>query len=131
MTNNDNTASFLRRILLADAAISGAFGILLALAAPFLSRVIAVSAPFLRAVGISLIPFAALLVFLVLRRHIAPASVWSVIALNVAWVAASVLVLLTGTIQPNAAGYGFVILQAALVAVFAELQYVGLRKLAA
>ncbi|HEX6158837.1 MAG TPA: hypothetical protein VF111_01645 [Thermoanaerobaculia bacterium] len=127
MKNNDN-AAFLRRTLLLDAAISGSFGLLLTFCAPMLSSLLHVPAPFLRSVGLSLLPFCALLVFLAYRGHIARGSVWSVIALNVLWVAASVLVLLTRFISPNALGVGFVLFQAAAVAVFAELQYVGLRK---
>ncbi|HEY0141866.1 MAG TPA: hypothetical protein VGF48_13285 [Thermoanaerobaculia bacterium] len=127
MTKHDN-ASFLRRTLLLDAAISGTTGLLMTFDAPMLSSLLHVPAPFLRSVGVSLLPFCALLLFLAYRGTIARASVWSVIALNVLWVAASVLVLLTGVIAPNALGIGFVLFQAAAVALFAELQYVGLRK---
>jgi hypothetical protein len=65
------------------------------------------------------------------RSSLSPASVWFVIALNVAWVVASVLLLLSSQIHPNALGYGFVIVQAIAVAAFAEMQYVGLRRRAA
>jgi hypothetical protein len=54
-----------------------------------------------------------------------------VIALNVAWVIASGVLLLSGQIHPNTLGYGFVIAQAIAVAAFAEMQYVGLRGKAA
>lgn len=126
MTNNDNNATFLRRTLLLDAAISGATGLLMALAAPMLASLLRVPEPLLRYAGFSLLPFAALVFYLSFRWT--RGSVWSVIAMNVLWVAASVLVLLTGTVAPNALGYGFILFQAAAVAVFAELQYVGLRR---
>jgi hypothetical protein len=44
------------------------------------------------------------------------------------WVAGSVLLLVSGRFEPNALGFAFVLGQAAAVAVFAEMQYVGLRK---
>jgi len=54
-----------------------------------------------------------------------------VIAINAAWVAGSVLLLLSGRIEPNILGYAFILGQALAVAGFAEMQYVGLRKSAA
>ena len=51
-----------------------------------------------------------------------------IIAINALWVAGSVLLLVSGTIAPTWLGYGFVIAQAIVVGVFAELQYFGLKK---
>lgn len=127
MTNHDN-ARFLRRTLILDAAISGTTGLLMTLAAPALSSLLHLPASFLRSAGVSLLPFCALLLFLALRAPIARGSVHTIIALNVLWVVASVLVLLTGVVAPNALGVGFVLFQAIAVAVFAELQWVGLRR---
>jgi hypothetical protein len=126
-----DASSFLRRVLAADGAISGATGLAMALGGGVLEPVLGVPAGLLRWAGLALLPFA-LLVFGLSRRHRLPrASVWTVIALNVAWVAASVLLLLGGWIEPNGLGYAFILGQAAAVAVFAEMQYVGLRKSAA
>ena len=55
-------------------------------------------------------------------------GVWSIIGLNVVWVIDSVLILATGWVEPNALGYAVVIAQALAVGVFAELEYVGLRR---
>jgi hypothetical protein len=57
--------------------------------------------------------------------------VWLVIGLNLAWVAASVLVLIAGWIEPNGWDLAVVLVQAAVVAAFGELQYAGLRALTA
>jgi hypothetical protein len=54
-----------------------------------------------------------------------------VIVTNALWAAASVVLLLSGWVAPTALGYAFVIAQAAVVAVFGELQYTGLRRPAA
>jgi hypothetical protein len=54
--------------------------------------------------------------------------VQAIIALNVLWVAGSIGLLVSGWVAPTALGYAFVIAQAIVVGVFAELQFVGLRR---
>jgi hypothetical protein len=97
------------------------------IAADAVSALLDVPATLLRYAGIGLIPFVAYVFYLSRRASLAPASVVFVIALNVAWVIASGVLLLSGQIHPNAFGYAFVIAQAIAVAAFAEMQYVGLR----
>jgi hypothetical protein len=122
---------FLRRALIADGAISGATAALMVLAAGPLDGLLGLPAALLRYAGIALIPFVAYLFYLSRRDSLSPASAWLVIGLNAAWVVASVLLLASGSIDPTALGYAFVIVQAVAVAAFVELQYVGLRRLAA
>ena len=62
------------------------------------------------------------------RPALPPALVWTVIAANVLWAADSVALILFGWVQPTLLGHVFVIGQAAAVALFAELQFIGLRK---
>jgi hypothetical protein len=119
---------FLRRALVADAAISGATGLLMIAAAGVLEGLLNVPASLLRYAGISLVPFVAYLIYLTRRTDLTRGSIWFVIAANAAWVIGSVLLLLSDQIQPNALGYAFVIVQAIAVAGFAEMQYVGLRR---
>jgi hypothetical protein len=121
-------SSFLRRVLTADGAISGATGLLMILGADFLGRTLGLPTALLQYAGISLIPFAAFVLYMSRRESLPPGSVWFVIALNTAWVAASVLLLVSGLIDPTALGYAFIVVQAVAVAVFVELQYVGLRR---
>jgi len=122
------TSTFLRRALVADAAISGATAVLLVLGGGVLAQPLAVPESLLRYAGVVLIPFA-MYVGLVARRDAVPrASVLAIIGLNVAWVVASLWLVLRGPIQPNLLGYAFIVGQAVAVAVFAELQYVGLRR---
>jgi hypothetical protein len=54
--------------------------------------------------------------------------VWAIVAYNTLWAVDSVVLLVSGTVTPTALGYAFVIFQAAVVAGFAGLQIVGLRK---
>jgi hypothetical protein len=121
-------SKFLRRILIADAVISGASGILMLTAANALSQLLGVPAELLRSAGLSLIPFTAFVVWICTRAAIPRTSVWTVIALNVAWVLASVALLFVDRLDPNRLGVAFIVLQAVAVAGFAEMQYVGLRR---
>jgi hypothetical protein len=84
-----------------------------------------------RLVGISLLPFAAFLIYLAMRENLSPAVVWAVIILNALWTVDSILLLLTGWVAPTELGYAFVIAQALGVTVFAGLEYIGLKKSAA
>lgn len=119
-------SSFLRRVLLADGALSGLAGVLLAVAAHPLQELLGVPAALLRYAGLCLVPFGALLVYLSGRPALPRAAVVSVIVLNGAWAAASVLLLFA--IQPNAWGLAVVLGQAAAVGFVAEMEARGLRR---
>jgi hypothetical protein len=82
----------------------------------------------LRYAGVSLLPFAAFLVYLAKRENLSTQGVWTVIVLNILWTAASLLLLMTGWVAPTEVGYTFVIAQALGVAVLAGLEYFGLKK---
>lgn len=126
MTTDRST--FLRRILFADAAISGATGILMFVAADLLARWLGLPAPLLRYAGFSLLPFAAVVLYLAKRDVLSRAGVWTVIVCNAAWVVASVALLVIGNVDPSPIGYAFVVAQAIAVAGLAEMQYMGLRR---
>lgn len=130
MSRIDGTL-FLRRILLADGVISGATGLLMALGAEPLERLLGLPAALLRYAGVCLVPFAVFVAFL--SRQDAPprAGVLAVLGLNAAWAAASLLLLIPGWIHPSGVGYAFVVGQAVAVGVLAEMQYVGLRSASA
>jgi hypothetical protein len=126
--SKSGTSLFLRRILIADAVISGATGLLMAFGADALQELLGVPATLLRYAGWSLVPFAILVASLSRQEAPPRAGVLTVIGLNAAWVAASVLLLLPGWIHPNGLGYAFVVGQAVAVGVLAEMQYAGLRR---
>jgi len=129
MTRSMNS-SFVRRVLLLDAVATGGTALLaIALAGP-LAGWLGLPVGLLRGAGLVLIPFV-LLVAWAASREQAPASVvWAIIAMNGAWVIASVGLLLSGLVQPTGWGYAFVIAQAVIVGAFAELQIIGVRKAA-
>lgn len=121
-------SSFLRRVLVADAVTSGATGLLMVVAAGLLESQLAVPAALLRYAGLGLLPFAAFVGWLATRETVSRAAVWAVIVCNLLWTADSLLLLVVSPVEPNALGHAFVIAQALVVGVFAEAQYVGLRK---
>jgi hypothetical protein len=126
--NAVRSLSFLRRVLLLDAAASAAMGFGLLTLAPWLGGMLSLPEALLREAGIVLLPFAAFVAFLASRENPPRTGVWAVIALNAVWAVDSVALLLTGWVAPNAVGYGFVAAQALAVLVLAELEYVGLRR---
>ena len=121
--------SFLRRVLALDAVASGVLGLGLAAFAPFLAAWLGLPVELLRESGLILLPWAAVVGFLASRRQPSRIGVWSVIAINALWVIDSIALLVTGWVAPTALGYAFVIAQAVVVGVFAELEFAGLRRI--
>jgi hypothetical protein len=118
----------LRRVILADGLVSGSMAILLIAAAHPLGDWFGLSVAFVRWTGLLLIPFAMSVLLLATRSHPPRNGIWTLIALNVGWVVASVAVLLSGWINPSGAGIVFIVAQALLVALFGRQQYVELRQ---
>ena len=126
-----NNRKFLRTVLLVDAATCVATGLLMTFAAGLLANVTQLPPELLRSAGLSLFPIAAFIAFVATRAELPRAGVWLVILGNAAWVAASLWVIFGGATSPNALGYAFVAVQALAVAVLAELEFTGVRRLGA
>lgn len=126
--NTFHPSTFLRRVLLADAATCVASGLLMTLGARPAGELLGLPADLLLYAGLGLFPFAAFVAYLATREELPRAAVWAVIVLNLLWVADSLLLLLAGWVTPNAAGYAFVVGQALAVAALAELEWLGLRR---
>lgn len=119
---------FLRRAIQADAAVSGAMALLLVAGAGPLAPLLSLPEAFLRNTGLVLVVYAALVGFLGTRAMMAKGAVWAAIAVNALWTLDSLALLASGWVSPNLLGQAFVVMQAVAVGVFAELQYVGLRR---
>jgi hypothetical protein len=126
-----NSPSLLRFALTIDAIASGASAVLLLAGAGSLSGLLGLPEELLRIAGIVLVPFVALVGSLAMRQQPSVGAVWAVILLNLAWVAASALLLVGGFVSPTMLGYALVAAQAVAVLIFADLQYFGLRRSAA
>lgn len=118
----------LRQALLADAVTTGACAALMIVGAGALEGLLGLPAALLRGAGLVLVPFVALVAALGLRERVSRLGVMAVIGSNALWTVDSILLLLSGWVAPTAAGTAFVLAQAAVVAILAELQFVGLRR---
>lgn len=121
-------APYLRQGLLADATTSAAFGLLTVIAAGPLERVLGLPATLLRTAGLIMIPWVLCLGWLATRESVQRPAVWAVIILNALWAVDSFVLLWSGWVMPTSAGTAFVVAQALVVAMYAELQYVGLKR---
>jgi hypothetical protein len=129
MDVHDST-TFLRRSLQLDGVASGLTGLLLLVAAGPISTLIGVSAPVVaRIVGAGLVAFAAALVWNARRATVARGEVVLTVALNVAWVVGSAVLIALGPL--TLLGDLAVAAVAAAVFGFTVLEVVGLRRLQA
>ncbi|WP_296573801.1 hypothetical protein [Phreatobacter sp.] len=123
--------TFLRRVLTLDAVASGAAGLMLIVGADALAPLLNLPVPLLRGVGLSFIPFVALVVYAATRQPASRPLALTVAALNAIWVVLCLGLLLSGLVAPNLYGTIFIAAQAVFVGVLAELQVIGARRLAA
>jgi hypothetical protein len=121
-------SSFLSRALLADAVFSGVSAIGLTVLAGVLASFLNLPEVLLRETGLFLIAYTALVGWLGTRQSVLKALVLFVVAGNAAWTLASIALLFSGAVNPNLLGEIVVVAQAIATGLFAELQYIGLRK---
>jgi hypothetical protein len=119
---------FLRKSLMLDAVATGATAALLIAGAGLLDALLGLPVALMREAGLILVPFVAFVAWVGTREEVARGAVWTIIAANALWVAASIGLLVGGWVTPTVLGYAFIIAQAAVVALFAELQYAGLKR---
>jgi hypothetical protein len=128
LTNTDH-ARFLRLTLVLDAVVTGVNGLVYLAAAGPASDLLGPEAGLLREIGAFLLVYGAAVGLLASRRVINPAATKAVIALNALWTLGSVLAVVTGAAEFTTIGAVWAIAQALVVAAFAELQIMGLRRL--
>lgn len=126
---------FLRLALKLDAVATGAVGALVLLAA---GTVVGNQRPFvlllgtpltlLVPVGLFLIAFAAFVWIVGSRRRVGGPGPWAAVVINVAYAVGCVVVVAAGWFPLSALGVAFVLAQAVAVALFAALQFAGLRR---
>ncbi|MEO7338526.1 MAG: hypothetical protein ABIV63_18280, partial [Caldimonas sp.] len=78
--------------------------------------------------GLSLLPYAAYLLWAATRRSLLRAAVWVPIALNLLWAADCIVVGFVAGPDIAALGKVFLAVQVVTVLVFAELEWTGLRR---
>jgi hypothetical protein len=120
---------FLRTILLIDAATCLVTGLLMTAGAGPVAALTQIPESLLFNAGASLFPVAAFIALVGTRDALPPLGVWLVIIGNIGWVAGSAWLLLGAGLDANALGHAFIAGQAAVVAILAELEYAGVRRL--
>lgn len=123
-----NPSPFLRRALQIDAIFSGVSALLLVFGASVLAPLTNLPEGFLRNTGLVLVAFVLGVGYLASREMMPKAAVWAVIAINAAWTIDSIALLFSGWLWPNLLGQVFIVMQAIAVGVFAELEFIGLRR---
>jgi hypothetical protein len=123
-----NPSLFLRRAILADAIFSGISAVVLSFGAGMLAPLLNLPEALLRETGLFLVVYAALVGWLGTRSSMPKLLVAIVIAGNAAWTLGSIALLFSGAVTPNLLGEAVVAIQAVATGVFAELQYIGLRR---
>jgi hypothetical protein len=119
-------STLLRRALLADAAASGLSGALMSFDAEPLAALFGLPAALLQSAGLFCVAYAVLVAWLGTRDALWRPAVWTVIVGNGLWVLGSLELLFTHS--PTGLGQAYVIAQAVLVGLFAEFQFMGLRR---
>jgi hypothetical protein len=125
-----HNSTFLRRALAVDAIASGVIGLLLLAASSPLAALLGISAAFLASTGLVLLPFAFWVGWLAKQANPPRRQVWAIVVINALWVLDSVALLIVGPFDPTALGVAFVLVQAAAVFIFMELEYIGVRRAA-
>jgi len=121
-------SSYLKKVLIADAVVSGAAGVAMMAGSTFLPNLLGLPAELLLWAGAALVPFVAVLALMIRARSVPAGIVVAIIAVNIAWVVASLFVAFGPAFASTLFGKVFVVAQAATVALFAELQIIGLRR---
>ncbi len=117
----------LREVVLADAGVCVATGLLSVGAASWLSSTLDLPAALLAGSGAILLAYGTGLLMLGTRRPIPRTGVYGAIGVNLAWAVACVVLLFSAWIDPNGLGIAFILVNLVAVLVVADLEFLGLR----
>ena len=111
-----------------DAVVTGLNGAAYLAAAPLMEDLLGLPAGPMRVVGAFLLLFAVAVWAVGSRTPVDRRAAGAVVVLHELWVVSSLLTAVTGLGSPGAVGTTWIVLQAVVVAGFAALQTVGLRR---
>lgn len=117
-----SNALTLKQALLTDAIVSGLVGALSLAGARWLDSSLDLPTALLAGSGTIAVVYAAALAMLARRMPIPSPAGPVVVGGNLAWAAAGVLLLVSGWVEPNGLGTGFIVVHIVGALVFAELQ---------
>lgn len=120
----------LRRVLAFDAASGAGTGVLHLLLAPVLASWLGLPAVLLQASGVAIFAFVLLAGWLALQATPQRGPLMVIVLLNVAWAIACVWLAFGGGLDPTPLGVAYLLVQAVVVLVLADLEWLGWRQLA-
>ncbi|MEU8133712.1 hypothetical protein [Streptodolium elevatio] len=118
---------FLRSVLYLDAIVTGANGVAYLALAQVLDSFLGIDAAVLYGIGAFLTLYAIDVALVARKAAISRAAVVVIVLLNAAWAVGSITLAVTDTLTMTTVGTTWAIMQAAVVALFADLQLMGLR----
>ena len=121
-------AGLLRVVLTADAVVTAVNGLIYLALGSIIDSPLGLPAALLHGTGAFLLLYAAAVGFVATRPVVPRAGAWASVALNAAWVLDSAVVLALGSYSPTTAGSVWIALQAGVVAAFAVLAALALRR---
>lgn len=124
----EDRTRLLRLALKLDAVATGALGVMSLAAGPVLEGLLGTPLAVLWPLGLFLVAYAASIWIASTRPSVSRPAAWTVVAINLLWVIGSVAVVAAGWFPLTGLGTAFVLVQAAAVALFADLQFLGLRR---
>lgn len=121
-------STFLRTVIGLDAAACGLMGAAFAFDSSLLAGPLGLAPAFMQPLGLFLMVYAAVLVFLAVRPSLPRAAVWTLVSFNAAWAIESFAIMGLGWVQPTTLGVAFIAAQAVAALVVGDLQYIVLRR---
>jgi hypothetical protein len=122
------SALFLRRVLWADAAITGATALLQLLDTNLLIELLLLPRALLVESACVMLASSLFLAWFAGRAAVRPLWVWCAIGANLLWLVGCGELLLNDALKPSLIGQGFIAVQALTTGVLAALEWIGLRK---
>ncbi|WP_314174972.1 hypothetical protein [Streptomyces winkii] len=120
---------FARLALKADGIVTGLNGLGYLALATVLEPFLGIGTSVHYAIGVFLVLYAAGVLVVGTRETINRTALGTVLVANLLWAALSVVTLFSGALSPTVAGEAWIVLQAVVVGLFAELQYVGMKRM--
>lgn len=130
MTNPERRFS-LQTILIVDAATCAAMGVMVVSASGPIAALTAIPESILFIAGLLLLPVAVFMAYFTTTATVPAWALQVIVAGNVLWVLGSVLLPVTWLGAPNGLGWLFLLMQAAVVALFAGLEWAARQRPAA
>jgi hypothetical protein len=121
-------SSLLRFALRLDGWASALAGLLTCLLRPALTPLLGAPPSWVMGLGFFMLGYGLLIAWTAGRERLPSALVWTLVIGNSLWVVASIALAWSSWIDPTALGRTLILVQAGLVLVFAELEYLGLRR---